>query len=73
MELEILILSQKETNTICYHLYLASNIWHERTYLQKRNKLMDTENRVVASGVGEGVEWTGSLGLIDANYSIWSR
>ena len=23
-------------------------------------------------GEGEGVEWTGSLGLIDANYCIWS-
>ena len=27
---------------------------------------------VVAEGEGEGVGWTGSLGLIDANYSIWS-
>ena len=23
-------------------------------------------------GGGEGVGWTGSLGLIDANYCIWS-
>ena len=36
-------------------------------------KLMDLENRlVVAKGEGEGVEWTGSLELIDANYGIWS-
>ena len=36
---------------------------------------MDMENRlVVAKGEGEGDEvgWTGNLGLIDANYSIWS-
>ena len=25
---------------------------------------------MVAKGEGEGMEWTGSLGLIDANYSF---
>ena len=31
----------------------------------------DTENRlVVANGEEEGVGWTGSLGLVDANYYI---
>ena len=31
-------------------------------------KLMDLENTlVVAKGEGEGVRWTGNLGLIDAN------
>ena len=31
----------------------------------------DTENRFVAAKrEGEGVGWTGSLGLIDANYYI---
>ena len=35
-------------------------------------KLMDLENRlVVAKGEGEGVGWTGNLGLIDANYCLW--
>ena len=33
-------------HTIWYHLYLKSNIWHKRTYLQKRNKLMNLENRL---------------------------
>ena len=33
---------------------------------------MDIVNRlVVANGDGEGVAWTGSLGLIDAKYCIW--
>ena len=33
----------------------------------------DIENRlVVAKGEGEGVGWTGRLGLVDANYCIWS-
>jgi len=36
-------------------------------------KLMDLENRlVVAKGKGDGVGWTGNLGLIDADYCIWS-
>ena len=34
---------------------------------------MDMENKpVVAKGEGEGVGWTVSLGLVDANYCIWS-
>ena len=37
-------------------------------------KLMDLENRlVVAKGKREGVGWTGSLGLIDANSCMWSE
>ena len=28
------------------------------------------EQIVVAKGAGEGVGWTGSLGLVDANYCI---
>ena len=34
---------------------------------------MDLENRLlVAKGEREGVEWTSSLRLVDANYSIWN-
>ena len=34
---------------------------------------IDMENRLVlAKGEGEGAGWTGSLGLVDANYSILS-
>ena len=36
-------------------------------------KIMDLENRlVVAEGEGEGLGWTGNLGLVDVNYCIWS-
>ena len=36
-------------------------------------KPMHLENRlVVAKGEEDGVGWTGSLGLVDANYCIWS-
>ena len=37
--------------------------------LSTDKKIMDLENKlVVAKGEGEGVGWTGNLGLIDANY-----
>ena len=33
----------------------------------------DSQNRVVvAKGEGEGVGWTGSLGLVDGNHYIWN-
>ena len=36
-------------------------------------KLMDLENRLgIVKGEGEGVGWTGSLELIDANSCVWS-
>ena len=39
--------------------------------LSAAKKLIDSKNRlVIAKGEGEGVGWTGSLGLIDANYCI---
>ena len=41
--------------------------------LSSEKKCMDLENRLaVAKGEGERVGWTGSLGVIDANYCIWS-
>ena len=50
---------------------MESKIWHKGTYQQNRNRLTDIENRlVVAKGDGEGVGWTESLGLVDANYYI---
>ena len=37
--------------------------------LSTEKKIMDLENRLVAAkGEGEVAGWTGSLGLIDANY-----
>ena len=36
-------------------------------------KIMDLENRlVVVKGEGEGGGWTGSLGIIDAEYCLWN-
>ena len=41
--------------------------------LSTEKKIMDMEKRlVVAKEKGEGVEWTGILGLIDVNYCLWN-
>ena len=41
--------------------------------LSTEKKIMDMENRrVVAKREGEGVGWTGNLGLIDANQCLWN-
>ena len=41
--------------------------------LSTEKNTKDLENRlVVAKGEGEGVEWTGNLGLIDVNYCLWN-
>ena len=49
---------------IIHHVNKNASVW-------KRNKLMVLENRhVVAEGEGEGMGWTGGLGLVDANYCI---
>ena len=40
-----------------------------QTNLPTEKKLMDLENGLV---VAEGEGWTGSLGLTDANYCMWS-
>ena len=74
VQLEIIILSEvrkRKTNIIWYHLHVESKIWHKWTYSRNRNRLTDIENWLVVAkcrGVGEG--WTGSLGLVDANYYI---
>ena len=42
--------------------------------LSTEKKIMGMENRlVVAKGEGEGVGWSGNLGLIDANYCLWNE
>ena len=78
MELETLILnevSQKEKDKYhCYHLYVESKIWHKRTYLQKRNRFTDIENRlVVAKGKGEGsgMDWVFGVSRYKLFHSEW--
>ena len=41
--------------------------------LSTEKNIMNLKNRlVVAKGEEEGVEWTGNLGFIDANYCLWN-
>ena len=39
--------SERETNTIGWHLYVGSKIQHKRTYLWNRNRIRDIGNRLV--------------------------
>ena len=41
--------------------------------LSTEKKIMENHNRlVVAKGEGDGMRWTGNLGLIDADYCLWN-
>ena len=44
MDLKIITLSevsQRKTNTMCYHLYVESKIWHKWIYLKNRSRVTD--------------------------------
>ena len=62
---ENVFLFLRNANTIWHHLYVASKMWHQRTHLQNRIRLIAMEDRlVVAKRDG------GGMGLIDASYYI---
>ena len=49
-------------------LFIIAKTWKKPKCL---DRLTDMESRlVIAKGDGEGVEWIGSWGLVDANYYI---
>ena len=71
IQLEIIILSQKERNK--YHmisLICGSNIGHKLSYLQNKSKSQTGREDLWLPG--QEVGWTGSLGLVDANYYVWN-
>ena len=75
MELETLILSemgQKDKDKYRMMSHICNLVYGtNETFCRKQTKLVDLENRtVVAKTEAEGVGWTGSLGLINANYCI---
>ena len=43
---------KRKTNTKWYHLYLESKIWYKWTYLPKRNRLTDMENKFMVTKGG---------------------
>ena len=78
MQLEIIILSkvsQKEKRQILYDITYMWNLkYGTNEPVYKTETDTDIKNRLmVAKGEGKGVGWTGSLGLVDANYCIQNR
>ena len=74
MELETLILRKSEREkqipydiTYIWNLIYGTN---EPFYRKETHGL--GEQTCGCQGEGEGVGWTGNLGLIDANYCIWN-
>ena len=64
MDPEIIILSeisQRETDTIWYHLYVESKIWHRWTYLQNRNRLTDIEEKLMVTKGDRGGQRGGEI------------
>ena len=72
MQLEILFLRKRKANTTWYHLYVESKTWCKWTYLQKRNRLTDIENRIVVAKKEGRSGMEVSLGLVDTNYYIYN-
>ena len=71
MKLETLILSEVSQKEKDKYL-MISHIWNKEFH-KKETRFSDLENRlVVAKREGEGVGWTGNLGLIDADYCLWN-
>ena len=61
MQLDIIVLSEvrkRKTNTMWYHLYVESKIWHKWIYPRNRNRLVGREQTCDwwMGGVG-GMEW----------------
>ena len=51
------------------------NVKHDtnKPFYRTETNSINIENRlVIAKGQREGVGWTGSLELVDANYCIWN-
>ena len=77
VDLQIFNLSKSErekTSITWYHLYVASQIWHEETYLQYRSRLTDVEGRLEAATRRRGlVTRTESLGFsrCEVIYTGW--
>ena len=63
MDLEIIILGKSEREIqipMIPFICVESKIWHKWTYLQKRNRLTNIENRLVVAkeeGDGGGMDW----------------
>ena len=60
-------------SNIIYHLHVKSKTWHKWSYLQNKNRSQPWRAHLrFPAGRGEGVGWTGSLGLVDASCYFWN-
>ena len=60
MDLEIMTLSEVSQREKPYNLHVQYKIWHRWTYPRNRNRLTDTESRLVAAKAersGWGLDW----------------
>ena len=65
-------MSERERQ-IPYDITYIWNVIYAQMNLSTEKKIMDLEKRLVVDmGEREGVGWTRSLGLIDANYCLWN-
>ena len=52
-----------------YHLHVKSKIWHRKSYLGKRNRLRDIENRLAKRK--EGADWESGMSGCKLLYVQW--
>ena len=74
LELEIIILSEvrkRKTNTIWFHLYVASKIRHKWIYLQNRNRLRHGEQTRGYQGGGSQMNWEFGVGSCKLFHLEW--
>jgi len=76
MEQETLILSEvsqkeKDKYQMISHIWNLTNGTNESFHSKENDG--HGEQTVIANAEGEGVGWTGNLGLMDANYCLWNR
>ena len=76
MELETLILrevSHKQKDKKTYDItYIWDLIYGTNEHFHRKENHGHGEQTCGCQGGGEGVGWTGNLGLIDADYCLWN-
>ena len=63
--------SERERNTVWYHWYEESKYDTDELIYEKETDSQTQSRLLVAKGKEGWKEWTGSLGLVDANYFIY--
>ena len=66
---------KRKTNTMWYHLlFVEPKIWHKVTYLWNRNRIRDTEHKLVVvkgEGLDGGMEWESGISRCKLAYTGW--